>query len=141
MKKWLVFTLGVLTGILLVVGSVIIFVAVSSSEAGSYDRADHAVPFTAATRFKVIKVTPYGAFARCDAGKYPDTDFTGPEVLIETEDENANLFYDGQIIEVPSGQWILQIGTYRHSDDDVGEEKVIPVIKFKQITTACSFRF
>lgn len=89
-------------------------------------KAEQEIEFTTASRFKVFKVLDNGALARCENEKSQDS-FYGPSVYILSDGQN--LFYNDQIVEVPTGKKAIQIGTQRFDTDLFGN--VVPVIQFK----------
>lgn len=126
MKKGLVFTLGVVTGIILTVATIFLLARVYyDNESPEFYIAEHQIPFTIATKFKVFQVTDNGALANCEDNSYMDSSFTGPVVFIKA-DGNIQ-FYDDQLIEVPTNKKVVQVGTFRY-ETRLGE-KVVPVIK------------
>lgn len=134
MKKGLIFFLGMIAGIILTIGSILIIAKIESNKANSYyNIADNPIPFTLASKFKVFQVTDDGALAFClDSENADDNElsvsyFMNPLVFILADTQNQ--FYDGQIIEVPTGKKIMQIGTYRYSTQ--ASEKVVPLIEFQ----------
>lgn len=126
MKKWLVFLLGIITGVILTIAGLLVIGIAASKGHPDITLAEQQVPFTTSNRFEVFQVGSDGALANCEEGKYSQAMFTGPVVYILAEGQNQ--FYDDQVIDVPSGKQAVQIGTYRYTTR-LGE-KVVPVIKF-----------
>ena len=123
MKKWLIFVIGLITGFFLTI--IVGFIIVSSSSDSHIKEYQHPKVFTIATKFKVFQVFEGGALAHCET-KTGDMAYfmNGPIVCIKAEGDN--LFYDDQIIEVPEGREILQIGTFSYQTKLT--EKVVPYI-------------
>lgn len=125
MKKWLIFVLGIVTGVIIT----LVFLLVISkvySVGNQITVSRQQTEFTLAKRFEVFQVLDGGALANCEDDEYSNSVFTGPVVYILMDD--GDLFYDDQIIEVPEGKKVIQIGTYRY-ETRMGE-KVVPALKF-----------
>lgn len=124
MKKWLIFLLGIITGCLVTFVTLLVISRVHLG-VGQITVSEQQTEFTLAKKFEVFQVLGDGALARCGDDEYSISVFTGPIVYILNDD--GNLFYDDQVIEVPDGKKVIQIGTYRY-ETQMGE-KVVPVLK------------
>lgn len=124
MKKWLVFLLGIVTGCIVTIVALLVISKVHSG-VNQITVSEQQTEFTLAKKFEVFQVLGDGALAHCEDDEYSISVFTGPIVYILNDD--GNLFYDDQIIEVPNGKKVIQIGTYRY-ETQMGE-KVVPVLK------------
>lgn len=125
MKKWLIFLLGIITGCIVTFVTLLVISKVNSG-VSQITVSEQQTEFTLAKRFEVFQVLGDGALARCEDDEYSTSLFTGPVVYILMDD--GNLFYDDQVIKVPEGKKVIQIGTYRY-ETQIGE-KVVPVLKF-----------
>lgn len=127
MKKIWVFLLGTITGCFFTFITLVLLGAVFSNSRDVYiTPAEQQVPFTEATRFKIIQVLDNGALALCEDKSYSDFPISGMAVYLPAQDHVQ--YYNDQIIEVPKGKRAMQIGTFRYPSH-LGE-KVVPVIKF-----------
>ena len=124
MKKGLIFFLGIITGCVLTI--IALFVIADSAES-NITIAEHQKEFKYASRFEVFQVLGDGALANCEEQGFLSSYFTGPVVYILSDGQN--LFYDDQIIDIPTGKKAIQIGTYRYQSKS--GEKVVPVIEFQ----------
>ena len=128
MKKGLIFFLGIITGCVLTIAAlVVIGVSNSNSAESNITIAEHQKEFKYASRFEVFQVLGDGALANCEEQGFLSSYFTGPVVYILSDGQN--LFYDDQIIDIPTGKKAIQIGTYRYQSKS--GEKVVPVIEFQ----------
>ena len=120
MKKWLVYLLGVLTGIVLTLAFVFF---VGSTRANNTETLEEQVEndnnitwfdepgdIVDEKSYKVLQVISQDA-ALVNAQSYSDL-YTGTVYLI-TNDE-GKYYYDDQIIKAPTGKVIRQIGIYRY---------------------------
>ncbi len=117
MKKGLVFTLGVLTGVILTIVFAVIY-TLSLSDHESDPRITHfdtPTHYTAADKFKVFQVLPTGALANSKRHSYSSERYGDPIVFFPSKGQNT--FSDDQIIKVPSNGKAIQIGTFRYSSN------------------------
>lgn len=84
-------------------------------------------PFTLADKFEIIQVLDNGALARAEDQGDLFRLFSAPIVYILADGQN--LFYDRQVIVVPMGKPIMQVGTYQYKRMK-GERTTVPAIKF-----------
>lgn len=124
MKKWVIFLLGMVTGCLVTFVTLLVISRVHPG-VSQITVSEQQTEFTLAKKFEVFQVLGDGALAHCEDDEYEYEYFTGPVVYILNDD--GNLFYDDQVIEVPDGKKVIQIGTYRY-ETQMGE-KVVPVLK------------
>jgi len=134
MKKIFVFLLGLLTGIVITIGSLyVISKAISTSDAQSKNNGlvlfDKPGEHMNAKAFKVFQVLDDAALANAASDNVEGKIlYLGPVVLIRADEEH-NGFYDDQIIKVPSGKVAAQIGTYQYyTRQEI--VKTVPVIGF-----------
>lgn len=132
MKKWVVYLLGVLTGVVLTFAFVFI---VGSTRANNTETLEEQVEndnnitwfdepgdIVNEKSYKVLQVISQDA-ALVNAQSYSDL-YTGTVYLI-TNDE-GKYYYDDQIIKAPTGKVIRQIGIYRY-ETRTGY-KTVPII-------------
>jgi len=89
---------------------------------------DEPKEFTASKKFKVMQVIEDGALAISTENISGLELFRGPVVYLLSD--GANMYYDDQIVQVPSGQKAMQIGTYQYMSGG-GTQKTVPVIQFQ----------
>lgn len=120
MKKWVVYVLGIITGMILTV--VLAYCVNLSNNAGViglelFDEPGECMDYS---QFEVFQVVESGC-ALANAG-----DSFGSVVLI-MPNENQRL-YDGQKIELKSDECAQHIGTYRYGTK-IGIEKTVPAVR------------
>lgn len=120
MKKWVVYVMGIITGMILTV--VLAYCVNLSNNAGViglelFDEPGECMDYS---QFEVFQVVESGcALANAD-------DAFGSVVLI-MPNENQRL-YDGQKIELKSDECAQHIGTYRYGTK-IGIEKTVPAVR------------
>ncbi len=118
-KSILIYIGGIVTGFILMFLLAFIVNATSNrfnEGVALFDKPGQVIPFL---EFYVIQVDEEGnAIAQGNIGTY---------VLFQAK--NGNLFYDGQMIKVPAGKVVRQIGTYRYENTE-RMIKTIPIVEF-----------
>lgn len=134
MKKGLVFTFGVLTGILLTIAIlVVVGKGLESSQQENFNVAEQKTPFTVADSFEVFQVLEGGALANCKEKEYGSmTSYNGPIVFLVADGQNQ--FFDNQIVTTPLGKSAVQVGTYKYATRS-GVDRTVPVITFEEVIT------
>lgn len=120
MKKWLIYLLGIITGVILTFA--ISFCVHLSNNSGiiGLELFEGSVEDMPYSQFEVFQVAESGcALARADE------DF-GTVVFIMPDERQ--LFYDDQQIVLRNGQRAQRIGTYKYTTN-AGLEKTVPAIK------------
>lgn len=129
MKKWIIYVLGVITGIILTF--VFAFCVNLSNNSGIIGLEMFEEPGECVSRknFEVQKVLDSGDAIALEIRETISGDvFTSDlEVLILAQ-EGSN-FYNNQIVKAPKGKCARQIGNYKYQQ--YGSTKVIPIIAFK----------
>lgn len=134
MKKFLIFLLGMIVGALLCL-AVLFYMGNSSREEG-----DNGIPGLtlfeqpgeniSTKSFKVIQVDNYGNALAMEKGNYNTVDiYDGVLVLFLAEDNVS--YYDDQIIKIPSGSCVKQLGTYRYQSN-MGQMKTVPAVAIRK---------
>lgn len=124
MKKWLIYVLGIITGVVLTVGFVfaLAFCVNMHNKSGivgleMFDEPGEVMDYS---QFEVFQVVDAGC-ALANA----DDDF-GSIVFIIPDDEQK--FYDDQKIVLKGNQCAQRVGTYRYSTK-AGIERTVPAVK------------
>ena len=129
MSKALSFFLGIITGVLLTL--VTLFIIGKAIGAGQGTSDDGITMFEQpgdiipAKKFEVMQVVPNGALAHSEETEFGLSSFTGPIVLLISEGQNT--YYDGEVITVPKGKSVRQIGSYQY-ETRMGY-KTVPIVK------------
>lgn len=121
MKKWIVFVLGFVSGIVFLF-LVLLIVAKSSSNIGMtyFEKPGKCI---STRNFEVFQVIGDSyALAREQNGNI----FGG--VLVLVTNNNGELYYDDQIIEVPKGKCMRQIGVYKYQTKSENW-KTVPIVQ------------
>lgn len=128
-KKWLLFCGGVLTGIVLTIIFATIYVAnksgigvPSTNSVTWFDKAGDKVNESSFEVFQVI-----GNDAALVYGQSEYGDFHFGMVYLLTNNE-GKYYYDGEIIQVPNGKVVRQMGIYRYPTKD-NFEKTVPIVQ------------
>ena len=126
MKKGVVFFLGVLLGVALTIGTLTLV--------EKYEKEDNGMTFfeqpgecLSTSRFEVLQAL--GTYALAYEQKY--NDFLGympTDLLVLVANDNGEMYYDEQVIKVPKGQCMRQIGIYRYQTKNE-DWKTVPIVK------------
>ena len=129
MGKTLTFILGIITGVILTIVTLFIIgkatgVGQGSSDDGitMFEQPGDIIP---ARKFEVLQVVPNGALATSEDTKHGYSSFTGPIVLFLSDGQNT--YYDDEVITVPKGKNVRQIGTYQY-ETRMGY-KTVPIVQ------------
>lgn len=129
MKKWVIFIIGFISGIIAT-----FLVALLFSDSGNatndgvtlFDKPGECISTKA---FEVMQVV-----GECQALAYEVEwnevleMYTQTGLLVLVTNDNGIYYYDDQIIEVPSGQCMRQIGVFRYQTKSE-IEKTVPIVK------------
>ncbi len=129
MKKWMVFVLGVLVGIIAM--AFIDILKMDTGGAGSknneeYDGVtmfDEPGEIFSETSFEVFQVIDKGAALVTGNGKY--NLYTGTKCLLINKE--GKLYYDEEIVKVPKGKVARQVGIYQYPNRE-GMTKTVPIV-------------
>lgn len=131
MKKWVVYVLGVWSGMFLMLFLVFFWGMSGTSETDTVELKmfDEPGECISTNNFKVQKILESGdAIAVEIAIASPGVDITSDlEVLIPAQ--NGREFYDNQILKNPEGGYVRQIGVYKYKE--YSRMKVIPIVSFE----------
>ena len=129
MNKTLSFFLGLITGVVLTILSLFIIGKAMSAGQGTsddgitmFEQPGNIIP---AKKFEVMQVIPNGALANSEDTRHGISTFTGPIVLFLSDGENT--YYDDEVITVPKGKVVRQIGSYQY-ETRMGY-KTVPIVQ------------
>lgn len=119
MKKIWVFILGMVSGAVLLF---LVLMVVGSARTTGINYFEEEGECISRNSFKVFQVLPFGDAL---ATEIVNGIAVGKVALFPCE--NGEAFYDEQVISVPSGACVRQIGTYRYQTRE-NFEKTVPVV-------------
>lgn len=133
MKKWVVFLLGLISGVVLTLVTMVILAMGANTNANNngvtlFDQPDECLN---AKDFEVMQVVDNN-HALAHEVEWNDVleryVQTGSGLLVLVTNDNGEYYYDDQIIEVPDGMCMRQVGIYRYQTiSDM--EKTVPIVK------------
>ena len=130
MKKFLIFLAGFISGAVVLLGVLLLIakgVENNSSHIEGLTLFEQPGDVMTARSYEVLQVVAGGnALAHAESGF--DTYFG--MVVLFLADENSN-YYDDQIIKVPQGQCVRQVGTYQYPTQN-GGYKTVPAVRLYQ---------
>lgn len=121
MKKWIVFVLGFVSGIVFLFLVLLIIGKTYATNDGMtyFDKPGKCI---STKDFEVMQVVGEGyALAREKKGCVGG-------ILVLVTNENGELYYDDQIIEVPKGKCMRQIGVYEYQTKSENW-KTVPIVQ------------
>ncbi len=121
MKKWIVFVLGFVSGIVFLF-LVLLIIGKSSSNDNGMTYFEKPGKCISTKDFEVMQVVGEGyALAREKKG------YVGG-ILVLVTNENGELYYDDQVIKVPEGKCMRQIGVYEYQTR-METIKTVPIVQ------------
>jgi hypothetical protein len=121
MKKWIVFVLGFVSGAVFLF-FVLLIIGKSSSNDNGMTYFEKPGKCISTKDFKVFQVIGEG-YALAEEKK----GYVGG-ILVLVTNENGELYYDDQIIEVPEGKCMRQIGVYEYQTKSENW-KTVPIVQ------------
>ena len=121
MKKWIVFVLGVVSGIVFLFLVLLIIGKTYATNDGMtyFEKPGKCI---STKDFEVMQVVGEGyALAREKKG------YVGG-ILVLVTNENGELYYDDQVIKVPEGKCMRQIGVYEYQTR-METTKTVPIVQ------------
>ena len=128
MKKWLIFGCGVLTGVVLTFLFAFIFYASrSGGDDGTtwFEKPGDVIDVDAFEVFQVLAED--AALVNGKSRDFPSMEvFTGAVYLLTNEE--GKYYYDDEVVRVPEGKVVRQVGIYRYqTKSEFG--KTVPIIQ------------
>lgn len=130
-KSILIFVGGVVTGIVL---TIVVLFAIARSQANNGSTNDDIVMFEkpqdviTAKKFEIMQVLPDGTALATVETDYDDYNMDNIGVIVLFLPKEGSAFYDRQVIKVPEGKCVRQVGTYRYMTRQE-MEKTVPVVE------------
>ena len=120
MKKWVVYLLGVLTGVILTV--LVLFVLYQAS-----DPMDHNI-----TWFEqpgdIVKEKGFEVFQVLDDNAALAFGEGDMRVTYVVYNNDGKFYYDGEVVKIPEGKVARQYGIYRYQNREQ-MEKTVPIVR------------
>ncbi|MBO7277370.1 MAG: hypothetical protein J6U84_05355 [Bacteroidales bacterium] len=127
MKKWIVFVLGFVSGAIFLF-FVLLIIGKSSSNDNGMTYFEKPGKCISTKEFEVIQVIGDGyALAREIVDRTSLINIPSGLLVLVTND-NGELYYDDQIIEVPKGKCMRQIGVYEYQTKSENW-KTVPIVQ------------
>jgi hypothetical protein len=127
MKKWIVFVLGFVLGIVFLF-LVLLIIGKSSSNDNGMTYFEKPGKCISKKDFKVFQVIGEG-YALAEERLEFSSGITLPgNLLVLVTNDNGELYYDNQIIEVPKGKCMRQIGVYEYQTKSENW-KTVPIVQ------------
>jgi hypothetical protein len=127
MKKWVIFVLGFIAGAVFLFFVLLIIGKSSSNDKGMtyFDKPGKCI---SKKDFKVFQVIGEG-YALAEERLEFSSGITLPgNLLVLVTNDNGELYYDNQIIEVPKGKCMRQIGVYEYQTKSENW-KTVPIVQ------------
>ena len=132
MKRFVVFLLGLISGIVLTLG---ILAFLGSQESNNSPENDPSVTLFGEPgdilgfrSFEIMQVLANGSALAHASDKINEQFFFSGTLVLLLSNENS-AYYDDQIIKTPSGMVVRQIGTYRYETKDK-LVKTVPIVGY-----------
>ena len=133
MKKWVVFLLGLISGVVLTLVTMVILAMGANTNANNngvtlFDQPGECLN---AKAFEVMQVVDnnHALAYEVEWNDVLETYMqTGSGLLVLVTNDNGEYYYDDQIIEVPQGMCMRQVGIYRYQTR-MDMEKTVPIVK------------
>jgi len=129
MKKWIVFLLGFITGI--VFTFVVAFITASRSNSDNNQMTFFEKPgeCLSINNFEVMQVVGEGCALAYEVKWNSILErYTSTDLLVLIINDNGEYYYDDQIIKVPRGKCMRQVGIYKYPTK-MEIEKTVPIVK------------
>ena len=128
MKKWLVFLLGFLAGIAFTVVVALIVASGSSSSIDGASFFEEPGECLSTNQFEVMQAIGDN-YALAYEQEYDNyLGYTNTYLLVLLTNDNGECYYDKQVIKVPKGKCMRQIGVYKYkTKSEIW--KTVPIVK------------
>lgn len=133
MKKWVVFLLGLISGVVLtfVVMVILAMGANTNADNNGVTLFDQPGECLNAKAFEVMQVVDNNHALAHEVEwneVFESYMQTGSGLLVLVTNDNGEYYYDDQIIKVPQGMCMRQVGIYRYQTR-MDMEKTVPIVK------------
>ncbi|MDE6445769.1 MAG: hypothetical protein K2L06_02760 [Alistipes sp.] len=126
MKNLLIFIAGAITGIVFII---LLSLFISTVNNQGITMFDEPGDYIQGNRFQVLQeVSPGAALAHAEDKEYGISSFTG--VLVLFVNDEGKRYYDEEIIKIPQGKRVRQIGIYKY-ESKAEIAKTVPVVRIE----------
>ena len=128
MKKWLIFLLGFLAGIAFTIVVALIAAGGSSSSIEGATFFEEPGECLSTNQFEVMQVVGDNCALAFEQEYDNYFGYTNTFVLVLLTNDNGECYYDKQIVKVPKGKCMRQIGVYKYqTKSEIW--KTVPIVK------------
>ena len=127
MKNWLVFLLGFIVGIVCTIFAAVIIADSQNNDKGMtfFEQPGECL---GADRFEVLQAIG-GNYALAYKQEYDRfLGYTNTSLLVLVTNDNGEYYYDEQVIKVPKGKCMRQVGIYKYQTKSEAW-KTVPIVK------------
>lgn len=141
MKNWLVFLLGFIAGIVFTIFAAVIIAANNNNRDNGMTFFEQPGETFKLDRFEIMQTLGEGNYALAQGKvkyQYQETDWLSGEKydVVSYKDskfvliinDNGEYYYDEQVIDVPKGKSVQQVGIYRYINKSE-DMKTVPIVK------------
>lgn len=128
MKKWLIFLLGFLAGIAFTIVVALIAAGGSSSSIEGATFFEEPGECLSTNQFEVMQVVGDNCALAFEQEYDNYFGYTNTFVLVLLTNDNGECYYDKQIVKVPKGKCMRQIGVYKYQTKSE-TWKTVPIVK------------
>ena len=131
MKKWVVFLLGMIAGVVLTFVMMLVLAIGANTSSNGMTLFDEPGECLSTKTFKVMQVVDNNhALAHEVEWNEVLESYISTNLLVLLTNDNGEYYYDDQIIKVPKGMCMRQVGIYKYQTR-MDIEKTVPIVKLK----------
>ncbi len=129
MKNWICFLLGFISGIVFTFIATIVIASGSSASNNGMTFFEQPGECLDAKAFEVMQVLDSNyALAHEIKWNYVLERYVPTDLLVLVTNDNGEYYYDDQIIKIPKGKCMRQVGIYKYQTR-MEIEKTVPIVK------------
>lgn len=129
MKKWIVFLLGMITGGILTFGILLALTIGANTSSNGVTLFDEPGECLSTESFEVMQVVDdHHALAYEVEWNDILQSYISTDLLVLLTNDNGEYYYDDQVIKVPKGMCMRQIGIYKYQTK-MEIDKTVPIVK------------
>ena len=131
MKKGIVFLLGFLAGIVFIIVVSVVIAGGSSASDNGVTMFEHPGECLSVNRFEVMQTIGDNCALAHEQEKIYNT-YMNTDLLVLVTNDNGEFYYDNQVIEVPKGKCMRQVGVYKYQTRSE-TWKTVPIVKIMDL--------